>query len=390
MPKRNNSRKVLFSAAFILTAVLLCVPLILHTAAQEKGTVSVNAPSISAHSAILIEASTGEIIWSRNADEKRHMASTTKIMTALVAIENCDVTKTVTISPDAVGIEGSSVYLYEGEKLTMEDLLYAMLLESANDAAAAIAIEVGGSIEGFAEMMNQKAQRLGLENSHFENPHGLDHPEHYTTAEELAKIASVAMKNEVFRSIVSTYKKTIPLNETEGVRLLINHNKLLKSYDGCIGIKTGFTKKSGRCLVSAALRDGVELICVTLDAPDDWQDHSRLFDYGFSLYESRLLCSTGEYKRAQSIVGGKEPYVILTNVEEARVVLQKNVGTVESYVELPRFSYAPVSKGDVVGRIVFTSDGKEIAEVPIVASYTVERMIYKRSLWDWILSLFGR
>ncbi len=388
MPRQLEYKRILFLAAIILTAVSLCVPLFLPSAAHEGGTLSVNTPSVSADSAILIEASTGEIVWSKNADAKRSMASTTKIMTALVAIENCDISKTVAISPDAVGIEGSSVYLYEGERLRMEDLLYAMLLESANDAAAAIAIEVGGSIEDFAKLMNAKAAELGLESTHFTNPHGLDDSEHYTTAEELAIIASAAMKNETFRSIVSTYKKTIPLNETEGVRLLINHNKLLKSYDGCVGVKTGYTKKSGRCLVSAALRDGVELICVTLDAPNDWQDHSRLFDYGFSLYESRLLCSAGEFKRVQSVVGGNETYVILTNTEEVRVALKKSAEEIKCTVELPRFSYAPVRKGDQVGRLVYTSGDETVAEVPIIASYSVERIIYKKNVWELITSLF--
>jgi len=388
MSRQLEYKRALLLAACIMTAVLLCVPLLLPITAYEGGTISVDAPAISADCAILIEASTGEIVWSRNADEKRSMASTTKIMTALVAIENCDISKTVSVSPDAVGIEGSSIYLYEGEKLKMEDLLYAMLLESANDAAAAIAIEVGGSIEAFAEMMNEKAAELGLENTHFTNPHGLDDAEHYTTAEELAKIALSAMENETFREIVSTYKKTIPLNETEGVRLLINHNKLLKSYDGCVGVKTGYTKKSGRCLVSAAIRDGVELICVTLDAPDDWQDHSSLFDYGFSLYESRLLCSAGEFKYIQSVVGGNEDYVILTNTDEVRVTLPKGSGETKCTVELSRFSYAPIQKGDCMGRLVYRIDGETVAEVPVIASYGVERVSYKRSLWDRFISLF--
>jgi D-alanyl-D-alanine carboxypeptidase len=238
----------------------------LDTLQSVSGTPS---PSVSARSAIVVEAETGRVIWAKNAHVSLPMASTTKIMTALVALENADPEKTVSIPPDAVGVEGSSVYLYEDERLRLEDLLYAMLLESANDAAAAIAIEVGGSIEGFSEMMNAKAEELGLERTSFANPHGLDDPEHYTTAAELARIAVAAMKNESFCNIVSTYKKTIPLNETEGVRLLINHNKMLSRYDGAVGIKTGYTKKSGRCLVSAAERDHVKLICVTLNAPDD-------------------------------------------------------------------------------------------------------------------------
>lgn len=345
-------------------------------------------PSVSAKSAILIDGSSGRVIGVKNADLRMSMASTTKIMTALVAIENCDIKKTVAVSPCAVGVEGSSIYLYEGEKLTMEDLLYAMLLESANDAAAAIAIEVGGSIEGFADMMNEKAEELGLENTHFTNPHGLDHEEHYTTARELAIIAGEALRNEVFREIVSTYKKDIPLNETEGIRLLINHNKLLKNYEGAVGVKTGYTKKSGRCLVSAAERDGLFLICVTLNAPNDWQDHSTILDYGFSLYESRLLCLDGEYRHIMPVVGGDQDYVILTNNGDVRVTLPRDAGDIKCSAEIFSFEYAPVQQGDVCGRLIYTQDGKTVATVPLYAKYTVERKHYKKNLWERFTSIF--
>ena len=342
--------------------------------------------SVSAESAVLIEASSGQIIWSKNANKRLPMASTTKIMTALVAIENFDIEKTVEISPDAIGIEGSSIYLYKGEKLSMLDLLYAMLLESANDAATAIAIAVGGNVEGFADMMNEKAEDLGLKTTHFSNPHGLDDPEHYTTAEELGKIAVEAMKNDTFKQIVSTYKRTIPLNETEGVRLLINHNKMLKAYNGAIGIKTGYTKKSGRCLVSAAEKDGVELIAVTLNAPDDWRDHKTMLDLGFSLYESRVLCQSGSFRQIQTVIGGKESYVVLTNKEDVIAVVRKDSAQIKCTVELFRFSYAPIKSGDIVGRLVYTLDGKEIAATPVYSTQTVERIEYRQSLFDRLFS----
>jgi D-alanyl-D-alanine carboxypeptidase/D-alanyl-D-alanine carboxypeptidase (penicillin-binding protein 5/6) len=311
-------------------------------------------------------------------------------MTALVAIENCDVKTMVEVSPCAVGVEGSSIYLYEGEKLTLEDLLYAMLLESANDAAAAIAIAVGGSIEGFADLMNEKAAELGLENTHFTNPHGLDNDEHYTTARELAVIAGEALRNEVFREIVSTYKKDIPLNETEGVRLLINHNKLLKSYEGSVGVKTGYTKKSGRCLVSAAERDGLFLICVTLNAPDDWQDHSTILDYGFSLYESRILCLDGEYQHVMPIVGGDQDYVVLTNKGDVKVTLPRDAGEIKCSAEIFNFEYAPIYQGEVGGRLIYTQSGKTVATVPLYAKYTVERKNYKKNLWERFVSMLEK
>ena len=345
-------------------------------------------PSVSAESAILIDASSGVVLSSRAPDKRMPMASTTKIMTALVALENCDVEKVVEIPQGAVGIEGSSVYLYAGERLTMEDLIYAMLLESANDAAAAIAIVVGGSIEGFADMMNEKAAALGLKDTHFTNPHGLDGEAHYTTARELAIIAREAMKNGKFAEIVSTYKKTIPLNETEGVRLLINHNKLLKSYDGAIGIKTGYTKKSGRCLVSAAERDGLRLICVTLSAPDDWRDHKALFDYGFSNYSSRVLCAEGEFEHMLPVIGGEAEYVTVTNREAVRLTLPKSADPIECTVELPRFVFAPVKGGERIGRLVFSVNGAVICTLPLHAKYAVVEVKQNKSLWDRITSFF--
>ena len=347
-------------------------------------------PSVSAKSAVLIDGESGELLCSKNPDERLPMASTTKIMTALVAIEEGDLASEVTIPREAVGVEGSSIYLYEGEKLTLEELLYAVLLESANDAATAVAIHISGSVEGFAALMNEKAAKLGLENTHFENPHGLDSAQHYTTARELAIIAAEAMKNPKLREIASTKKKTIPLNDTEGVRLLINHNRLLKSYNGAIGVKTGYTKKSGRCLVSAAERDGLTLICVTLSAPDDWRDHTSLLDYGFSNYESRVLCVKDEMRQVLPVVGGKSDYVTLTNTNEIRITLPKGAPRVECQIETRQFEYAPVCEGDTLGRAVYLLDGKEIASTPIVASYSVNKTKSKNSLWEMITFPFNK
>lgn len=236
---------------------------------------------LSAKSAVLYDPHSESFLYSKNADTRLPMASTTKIMTALVAIESASLEATVDISDDAIGTEGSSLYLKKGERMTMGDLLFGLMLRSANDAAAAIAYEISGSIEAFADKMNEKAESLGLTDTHFTNPHGLDDKEHYTTARELAIITGEALKNDTFLQIVSTKKQIITNSDGES-RLLINHNKLLNMYENTIGVKTGFTKKSGRCLVGAAERDGVRLITVTINAPDDWKDHIALFDYGFS------------------------------------------------------------------------------------------------------------
>ena len=214
------------------------------------------------------------------------MASTTKIMTALVAIESSPLDKNVMISDMAIGTEGSSLYLKKGEIMSMSDLLMGLMLRSANDAAAAIAYEISGSIEAFADKMNEKAASIGVTDTHFTNPHGLDDENHYTTAADLAIITAEALKNDTFLEIVST-EKCIIKNFDGEARLLTNHNKLLSLYDGAIGVKTGFTKKSGRCLVGAAERDGMRLIAVTINAPDDWNDHEALFDFGFSRLNSK-------------------------------------------------------------------------------------------------------
>lgn len=328
--------------------------------------ISASAPSVSARAAILIDAETGTLMYEKNANERLPMASTTKIMTALVALENACLSDIVTVPKEAVGVEGSSVCIEPGETLTVEELLYAMMLESANDAAAALAIHVGGSIDGFADMMNERANSIGLCDTSFANPHGLDAAEHYTSAHDLALIAAEAMKNEDFSRIVSTYRQRIPHGEF-GYRYLMNHNKLLKLYDGALGIKTGFTKKSGRCLVSAARRDGMTLIAVTLNAPDDWSDHTRLFDYGFENYEIRELVSPHELEYELDVIGKHISTVGVTNPSGAFVCVGKNASEIVSRVYLPRMLWSTVESGKPLGRAEYLLDGRLVASLPLIA-----------------------
>ncbi len=374
---------LIFLTAFILNGIFL-IPISYCS----------ESLSVSAQSAILMEASTQDIIFEKNAYERLPMASTTKIMTALIAIEKYgDMSKSVTVANQAVGVEGSSIYLHQNETLTMEDLVYAVMLESANDAAAAIAYEIAGSIEGFADLMNEKAAEIGLENTHFTNPHGLDNPEHYTTAYDLAKLAVYALENDTFRSIVSTYKKTIPLNGTEGTRLLLNHNKMLKYYDNAIGVKTGFTKKSGRCLVSAADRDGVTVVAVTLNAPDDWNDHRAMLDLGFLSYERLVLADIQSLDLNVPCVGGITEYVRCTNEIPLSVCVKvTSEGTnITQVTEMKRFCYAPVNKGDVLGKVIYYNNGKEIGSVPIVATHDVPEVIVEKNIWQKLSEiLFGQ
>lgn len=344
---------------------------------------------ISAKSAVLIEAESGDLLYQKNAFTRLPMASTTKIMTAIVAIESCDLSKTIAVPKEAVGVEGSSVYLHEGERLTMENLLYALLLESANDAATAIAILVGGSIEGFADMMNRKAAELELTGTHFTNPHGLDDGEHYTTAFDLAKIAAYALKNEDFSRICSTYRTTIPLNSNEGTRVLVNHNKMLRIYNGAIGIKTGFTKKSGRCLVSAAKRDGLTLVAVTLNAPNDWSDHEKLLNFGFDRYERVRLARVGEFSTRLDVTGGSVQYVIAKNNADLSCTLSRDHGEITCIVETTGVIYAPVNEGDVVGRVVYKLGNNILASSDLVATYNVKQSKQTHGFWESLRSFFA-
>jgi len=347
------------------------------------------APTISAEAGILLEASSQSVLLDVHADDRLPMASTTKIMTALVALENCpDLSRVVQISEKAVGIEGSSVYLKAGEKLTMEQLLHALLLESANDAAAAIAIEIAGDIPAFSDMMNETANRLGLNSTHFTNPHGLDHEEHYTTAHDLAVLTCHALQNPDFARIVSTYKTTIPMNEGEGCRVLVNHNRLLRCYDGAVGVKTGYTKRCGRCLVSAAQRNGITMVAVTLNAPDDWQDHTAMLDYGFSRYTMETLAEAGQFRYELPCLGGTSESITAVNSDILQLPLPVDHEQVSVTVQANRYICAPVRAGDSVGILDFYCGEKLLASIPLFAQETIDIYSNQRSaadlLKDWL------
>jgi D-alanyl-D-alanine carboxypeptidase/D-alanyl-D-alanine carboxypeptidase (penicillin-binding protein 5/6) len=317
------------------------------------------------------------------------MASTTKIMTAVVAIEGYDLDTNVKIPAAAVGIEGSSIYLCEGEELTLRQLLYALLLSSANDSATAIALHCAGSAEAFADMMNDTARRLGLINTHFDNPHGLDSDSHYTTARDLAKLAAYALTLNEFKTISSTYKTQIPLAGTENARLLVNHNKLLRSYEGIIGVKTGFTKKSGRCLVSAAERDGIILVAVTLNAPDDWADHRAMLDFGFDNYTAVEL-TKGISPLPLPVISGDTSLIQCAPREQLSAILPKDHGTILCRIEMDRFAYAPVEQNEVVGKIYYFCDGRELGCTDIITLQGTRLKKQKYTIWDRISDFFTK
>lgn len=331
---------------------------------------TVSCHAISAKSAVLIDGASGRVLYEHNAYEKLPMASTTKIMTGLLACESGKLDKTVKVSPFASGTEGSSLWLKIGEKLTLEELTYGLMLKSGNDAAVTIAEYLGGSIDAFALLMNKRAREIGAKNTNFVNPHGLDAEGHYTTAYDLALIAREAMKNDKFREIVSTKTYSIPMQGENWDRALKNHNKLLWQYEGCIGIKTGYTKKCGRCLVTSAERDG-KLICVTLNAPDDWNDHKKLLDMGFSDYKKEQVYKKGERVTKYIYDKKKNKSVPLVSKEEISVMKKENE-KLEIKIEYKK-AKPPIKKNTVLAVAHIFIDGNRILEMPLVNNKEVKK-----------------
>lgn len=328
--------------------------------------IPVKAEAVSARRAYVLDAVSGRELFVRNPDERSLIASTTKIMTALIVCEQCNVLDRMRIPKEAVGIEGSSMYLKEGEVLTLQELLYGLMLSSGNDAAVALAIYCGGTVEGFAELMNDKARNLGLTGTHFENPNGLDSPGHYSTARDLAKLAAYAMKNPIFYKTVSA--KSVRIGE----RCLTNHNKLLWKLEGADGVKTGFTKAAGRILVSSATRQGRRIIGVTIDAPDDWNDHCQLLNEGFARYQDTQIVQAGQRVSVQEVLGGDARRIEVLAAEDFSYAL-----AAEECPQLvlpgPGFVYAPAVEGAEAGFAYVLINGTVIGKVPVVYGATVEQ-----------------
>lgn len=335
-------------------------------------TKNVDALSVSAECACVIDMSTGRVIYEKNAHKQHTMASTTKIMTALVALENSNPDDVVTVSKNAAGKEGTSLYLKAGQKASMEELLYGLMLQSGNDAAVAIAEGVSGSVEEFARLMTERANSIGAKNSSFKNPNGLDEDGHYTTAYDLALITKEAMKNEKFSEIVSTKSKTI----LDGTQTVSNHNKMLRNYDGCIGVKTGFTKKSGRCLVTAAKRGGVGIIAVTLNAPDDWRDHANMLDYAFSTTEYFPVILSGMTINTITVKDGTSKTVEVTATEDFYISENKDdkFKNITVKCDIPKIVAAPVYQGDKIGElsVYYKDELQKKIDLVISASVGVE------------------
>ncbi len=328
-----------------------------------------------------MDAQTGRVLYEKDADSRSLIASTTKIMTALVVCEQCNVLDRMKIPKEAVGIEGSSMYLQEGEVLSIQELLYGLMLRSGNDAAVALAIYCGGTVEGFAAMMNDKARQLGLDGTHFENPNGLDSPGHYSTARDLAVLTAYAMKNPIFYKTVSTKSVRV------GNRAMQNHNKLLWRVEGADGVKTSYTKAAGRILVSSATRDGRRLICVTINDGNDWADHATLLNQGFSGYEVKQVIEQGACLGYATVFSGKAEQVPLIAVEGFSFPFARNEQP-EVVISGAGFVYAPVVKGKAAGHAYVCIGDDPVGKVKLVYGETVERTqsLKKPSFWE---RLFG-
>lgn len=334
-------------------------------------TVSVSAlesSDVSADCAVLISQQTGEVIFQKNAYEHHSMASTTKIMTSLLAAQSGKLHDEITVSKEMIQVEGTSMGLLPGDSVSLYELIYGMLLPSGNDAANVTAYYLGGNVENFAKKMNAKAKEIGMDNTNFVTPSGLDDKNHYSTAYDMALLGRYAVNDPVFRSVCSSKKVTLSYGNPPYKRTLYNHNRLLDSYKYAFGIKTGFTKKSGRCLVSYAEKDGTGLVAVTLNAPNDWNDHKLMLDYGFSRLKRYVFKPA--IPQTIDVVGGNVEKCKLCCVQfeydssEQRNPVQKLV--------VDKFAYAPIKKGDRLGEVKFYLDGKNIGSADIVAAEDID------------------
>ncbi len=329
-------------------------------------TKGLDANSVSAKASVLICMDSREVIFEKNKDLKLPMASTTKIMTSLILAEQPDLSKEVIVTSEMLIVEGTSMGLKAGDTVSYKDLLYGMLLSSGNDAANVTAFALGKSLKGFAVLMNKKAKEIGLENTSFVTPSGLDDENHYTTAYDLAILSAVALKNPVFKTVCSSKTATVYFGNPKVKYTLTNHNKLLGDYEGIIGVKTGFTKKSGRCLVSAAERDNKRVIAVTLNAPNDWDDHKKLLDYGLDMVES-VTYDNLDFNDTLPIISSEADLISIKAQSAEFCLLKSSKDKIITKTYLPQFVYADISVGQTVGKIEYYLNQNCIASSDIIS-----------------------
>lgn len=346
-------------------------------------------PEVTAKSAIVIEASTGKVLYQKQAEETRYPASTTKIMTLITALEHGNLNDIVTASTSAASTEGSSLWLSAGEKMPMLDLLYGVMLVSGNDATVAVAEHIAGSVEAFAKLMTEKAHTIGAINTNFTNSSGLPDPKHVTTAHDLARIAAYGYKNPLFAQIVSTEHKVIPWPGKDYDRDLYNENKMLWLYEGGNGIKTGYTDAAGRCLVSGAKRNGIQLVAVVLDSERMWDDSIALLDYGFAQVRPQILYKQGEIMKTVRVTNGKSENLRLVTSRDISVpISEDDKDNFHTVIEAPAKVDAPIIAGQKLGQVKTLYKNTEIAAVDLVAAESVERKTFFGMLWGSLWNFF--
>ncbi|WP_434644157.1 D-alanyl-D-alanine carboxypeptidase [Thermoanaerobacterium thermosaccharolyticum] len=362
---------------FLLIFTFLMTPINVNAECIEP-------PQIASKAAIVMDQKSGRVLYEKNINEKLPMASTTKIMTLLLALEYGNLNDIVTVSKRAASVGGSSIWLAPGEKLSLIDLLYGLMLNSGNDAATAIAEHIGGSVEKFAEMMNKKAKDIGAYNTNFVTPSGLDIGinDHYTTAYDLALITRYAFNNySKFAEIVSTKEKTIPWSGRDYDRYLRNKNKMLWQYEGGDGVKTGFTNKAGRCLVASATRDGHRLISVVLNSGPMWEDSQKILDYSFEKYKPLKIVSKCQVLKTISVINGKEKYLPLQyNDDFTLPVSKEEILNIKVEYNIPKSIKAPIGIGEKVGIAKVLLNDKQIVTIDVVAGKTIDERDYNYNL----------
>ena len=364
----------------IITAVALLIILFTATASASVG----------GKACAVMEASTGRVLYGNNMEMRLPMASTTKLVTAIVAIENGNLGDIVTTSDNAFGTEGSSLYLQRGEKLTLEQMLYGLMLVSGNDAAVAIAEHVGGTVDGFVAMMNEFAERIGAEDTRFANPHGLPNDEHYTTAADLCLMACYAMQNETFRKIVGTKYINIPYEGRTYDRALKNKNKILWDVEGGNGIKTGYTKAAGRCLASAAERAEMQVVCITLNCPDMFEDSAVLLNNAFKEYSMQKVLKKGEICAETAVVSGRTEILQLYAEKDGFFPIKIDGNdVVDIQYSVPQSVAAPIEKGAPIGVAEITSESGGRCTVRLLAAENVEENTFQANLLKIIRRFFG-
>lgn len=363
----------------LCTAVLLAVLGFCACAAQE--------PDVAARSAVLMAADTGEVLFAQNEHERLAVASTTKIMTALLTVEQATPDRMVTAVPEAVCVEGTAMGLRPGDQVSLRDLVVGMLLASGNDAANTAALAVAGSIPAFAALMNQKAAQLGMTNTHFVTPSGLDDSEHYSTAYDMALLGCYALKNPLFAQICSARTATVHFGNESFVRTYRNHNRLLQTLPGAVGVKTGFTKKSGRCLVSAAERNGVLLVCVTLRDPNDWVDHAKLYEYGFALVHRAAFPQASVNVR---VFGAAVNRVAVRAAQPLAVTSCGDESCFQVRVFTQPYCFAPIKKGQFLGTQAVYFQGRCVASTALLAEEDIPALTQEIRKDGWFQRMIRR